>query len=141
MDKYASLLEYFGEDPNLMCQDFFAVLSRFASEFTAAREGIDRQRKAEERREKLRIDAENRAAAKAAQLATATRVQKDNKSLHEMGLVIPGSNEQIHVTHIAAQVPIQSEHGQEQQASLPVQQQQTSGQAQDQLPDQQVDQA
>lgn len=87
--KYASLLEYFGEDPGLKCQDFFAVLSRFACEFAATRDNIERQRKLEEKRERARVDAEKLATQKAAKAAAAVRAKEDNRSLAEMQLTTP----------------------------------------------------
>jgi len=93
VEKYSSLLEYFGEDSGLKCQDFFAVLSRFAAEFSTARDNIERQRKQEERREKAKLESEKRASTKAAKLAAAARAEVDNKNLTEMNLVTPTPTE------------------------------------------------
>lgn len=73
------------------CQDFFAIMSRFSSEFAAARDNIERMRKMEERREKAKLEAEKRTALKAAKAAAVANVAVDNASLTAMKLVTPGN--------------------------------------------------
>lgn len=50
--KYAALLSYFGEDPNLSCQEFFQTLHRFMTDFIEVREAVERLRKQEEKKAK-----------------------------------------------------------------------------------------
>lgn len=50
--KYSALLNYFGEDSNMNCQEFFQTLSRFMTDFIEVREAVERLRKQEEKKVK-----------------------------------------------------------------------------------------
>ena len=92
VEKYASLLEYFGEDSNLKCQDFFAIMSRFSSEFVVCRDNLERIRKLEERREKTRIELEEKTKLKADKAIAEAKARVDNASMIDMQLVTPGDD-------------------------------------------------
>lgn len=63
--KFISVLNYFGEDPGMQSHEFFSTLSRFVQEFSAAKEQVDRIKKAEQRKQKQAEAAAAKAAAKA----------------------------------------------------------------------------
>ena len=62
-EKYASLLNYFGEEESLQSHEFFDTISKFVMEFSSTRDALEKARKAEEKKKK-------EAEAKAARAAT-----------------------------------------------------------------------
>jgi hypothetical protein len=49
-EKFAGVLTYFGEDPNMPPHEFFTTLSKFIQDFVGVRETIDKARKAEQKK-------------------------------------------------------------------------------------------
>jgi hypothetical protein len=64
--KYQNILNYFGEDSKLSCQEFFQTLSRFVTDFISTRDQYERMRQAELKKQQRAQAAAQAAAAKAA---------------------------------------------------------------------------
>jgi Formin Homology 2 Domain len=53
--KYARLIEYFGEKPDMPCNEFFGTLKRFVAEFGVTLEHVEKEEKKKEK-ERKRVD-------------------------------------------------------------------------------------